>query len=70
LVRDVRAAGGRAALVGDAEEPGVFRLPAVPACVRPVVEMLPVQMVSLALGALAGREPGRFERGSKVTTTA
>ena len=70
LVRDVRAAGGRAALVGDAEEPGVFRLPAVPACVRPVVEMLPVQMVSLALGALAGREPGRFERGSKVTTIA
>ena len=70
LVRDVRAAGGRAALVGDAEEPGVFRLPAVPACVRPVVEMLPVQMVSLALGALAGREPGRFERGTKVTTIA
>jgi glucosamine--fructose-6-phosphate aminotransferase (isomerizing) len=70
LVRDVRAAGGRAALVGDAEAPGVFRLPAVPACVRPVVEMLPVQMVSLALGALAGREPGRFERGSKVTTVA
>jgi len=70
LVRDVRAAGGRAALVGNAEEPGVFRLPAVPACVRPVVEMLPVQMVSLALGALAGREPGRFERGTKVTTIA
>jgi glucosamine--fructose-6-phosphate aminotransferase (isomerizing) len=70
LVRDVRAADGRASLVSDFEEPGAFRLPAVPACVRPVVEMLPVQMVSLALGALTGREPGRFERGSKVTTVA
>jgi hypothetical protein len=30
--------------------------------------MLPVQMMSLALAALAGREPGKFERITKVTT--
>ena len=43
-------------------------LPEVPPPVRPIVEMLPVQMMSLALAALAGREPGKFERITKVTT--
>jgi glutamine---fructose-6-phosphate transaminase (isomerizing) len=70
LARDVNAAGGRAALAGDAAERGPFRLPKVPASLRPVVEMLVVQMISLALGLLAGREPGRFERATKVTTVA
>jgi glucosamine--fructose-6-phosphate aminotransferase (isomerizing) len=70
LVRDVRAAGGRAALVGKAGEMGVFRLPAVAERLRPILEMLPIQMVSLALAALAGREAGRFERATKVTTIA
>jgi glucosamine--fructose-6-phosphate aminotransferase (isomerizing) len=67
LVDDVVRAGGGAALAGpDAEGP--FRLPAVAAEVRPVVEILAVQMLSLALGLVAGREPGRFELASKVTT--
>jgi glucosamine--fructose-6-phosphate aminotransferase (isomerizing) len=70
LVRDCRAAGGRAALVGSTVERGAFRLPEVSSRLRPVAEMLPVQMVSLALGALAGREAGRFERATKVTTIA
>jgi hypothetical protein len=30
--------------------------------------MLPVQMVTLALAARMGREAGRFELASKVTT--
>ncbi len=70
LVRDIRSAGGRAALVGEGGEPGPFRLPAAPGRWRPLLEMLPVQMLSLALAALAGREPGRFERATKVTTVA
>lgn len=70
LVRDIRRAGGQAMLVGPDAEPGPFRLPAAPARVQPVLEMLPVQMVSLALAALAGREPGRFERATKITTIA
>ncbi len=70
LVRDIRAAGGRAALVSDDAPAGVFRLPSVPARLRPVCEMLPVQMLSLALAAMAGREPGRFERATKVTVVA
>lgn len=68
LVEDVLSAGGRAALAApDAEKP-VFRLPDVPVEVRPVLEILPVQMISLALGFLAGREPGKFSLASKVTT--
>jgi glutamine---fructose-6-phosphate transaminase (isomerizing) len=68
LVEDIRDAGGRACLAGTDSGPEPFRLPEVPAPVRPIVEMLPVQMMSLALAALAGREPGKFERITKVTT--
>lgn len=70
LARDIRAAGGRAALVGEESDLDAFRLATAPERLRPVLEMLPVQMVSLALAALAGREPGRFERATKVTTVA
>ena len=43
---------------------------AVPGSLLPLMEILPVQMLSLALATLAGREPGRFERATKVTTVA
>jgi len=69
LVADVRAAGARAYLAAeDAPEPAV-RLPAVPDLARPVVELLPVEMITLALAALDGREAGRFDRATKVTAT-
>jgi glucosamine--fructose-6-phosphate aminotransferase (isomerizing) len=69
LVADARAAGARAFLAADdAAEPAV-RLPVVPDLARPVVELLPVEMVTLALAALDGREAGRFERVTKVTAT-
>lgn len=68
LVDDVCSAGGRAALVSEDAVDEVFRLPRVPPSVRPVVEMLPVQMMSLALAALNGHHAGRFERASKITT--
>jgi hypothetical protein len=34
---------------------------------RPIVEILPAQMLSLAIAARNGREAGRFERATKVT---
>ena len=68
LVADARAVGARAFLAGEHAEAPVFRLPPVPASARPIVEMLPLQMMSLALAALGGREAGRFERINKVTT--
>ena len=67
LVRDVQRMGGRAVLICEGAAPGPFRLPALPARLRPMVEMLPVQMLSLSLSALAGHVPGDFERASKVT---
>lgn len=66
LVADVRDAGGRSALVSTTAE-GVFRIPECAARIRPLIEILPVQMLTLALAAIKGREPGRFERCTKVT---
>ena len=65
----MRAAGARAFLAAeDAPEPAL-RLPAVPDVARPVVELLPVEMITLAIAALDGREAGRFDRATKVTAT-
>jgi glucosamine--fructose-6-phosphate aminotransferase (isomerizing) len=69
LVADVRATGARGFLAAeDAPEPAL-RLPAVPDVARPVVELLPVEMITLALAALDGREAGRFDRATKITAT-
>jgi len=68
LVADVRKAGGTAFLVGPDSDLDAFRIPAVPATTRPVLEILPVQLVSLAFAALAGIEPGNFKLLTKVTT--
>ncbi|MBC8041372.1 MAG: SIS domain-containing protein [Opitutaceae bacterium] len=70
LVVDVRAAGGLAALIGPSAELSAFRLPTLAPEVRPLFEMLAAQMVSLALALLRDREPGRFERATKVTIVA
>jgi glucosamine--fructose-6-phosphate aminotransferase (isomerizing) len=69
LVADVRAAGARAFLAADDAPEPALRLPAVGDLARPVVELLPVEMVTLAMAALDGREAGRFERATKVTAT-
>lgn len=69
LVRDVRAAGSRAQLVSPDSEVAALRLPSVPEDALPVVELLPVEMVTLALAASDGREAGTFRIGGKVTTT-
>jgi hypothetical protein len=43
------------------------RLPRAPESLRAIVEILPVQMMTLAIAALANREAGKFERATKVT---
>lgn len=68
LVTDIRNAGGRSELICEDATRSVFRLPARSLCPRPLMELLPVQMITLALAAMAGREPGRFERAAKITT--
>jgi glutamine---fructose-6-phosphate transaminase (isomerizing) len=68
LVTDVRKAGGKAFLVGPESDVDAFRIQETPAAIRPVLEILPLQLVSLALAALAGLEPGNFKLLTKVTT--
>jgi glucosamine--fructose-6-phosphate aminotransferase (isomerizing) len=67
LLEDIRRAGGQTEWVGEDAGPGVFRLPLAPSYVRPLLEILPVQMITLALAAIAGREAGHFERAAKIT---
>ncbi len=69
LVNDVRAAGARAHLAAEDAELSALRLPSGHDLARPVVELLPVEIVTLALAALVGREAGTFRLAGKVTTT-
>jgi glucosamine--fructose-6-phosphate aminotransferase (isomerizing) len=69
LFADVRAAGCRSALAGHDAEWAALRLPQVATVLLSIVELLPVEMLALALAALAGREAGRFTIAGKVTST-
>jgi len=68
LARDVAAVGGRSLLVGPRAALDACRLPDGGAPTLPFLELLPMQMMSLALGSLGGFESGVFERATKVTT--
>jgi len=68
LFEDVRQQQGRAELVGEGAASPSCALPTAPRSIHPILEILPVQMVTLALAAQVGREPGRFKLASKVTT--
>lgn len=68
LWQDIREKDGRAEIVGEAGSGLPYWLPAVPLSLLPLLEILPVQMITLALAACRGREAGRFELASKVTT--
>jgi glutamine---fructose-6-phosphate transaminase (isomerizing) len=69
LLDDIRQAGGKTGWIGEDSSGGAWKLPETPPGVRPIVEILPVQMMTLALAAEAGIEAGRFARIPKITTT-
>ena len=69
LDADIRENGGRAELLGANAEFTALRIPEAPESVLPILEILPVEMITLALAAQTGREAGRFTLGSKVTTS-
>lgn len=69
LFEDVRANQGCAEMVVQNAGECAYCLPTVPASLLPVMEILPVQMLTLALAALKRREPGKFRLASKITTT-
>ena len=69
LLADIRQEGARAELVGETAPLACFHLADHASSLRPILEILPIQMITLALAARAGREPGKFELATKVTTT-
>lgn len=68
LVADTIEAGGRAYLIGDTQQPEAFRLPAASPAALPILEILPMQLLSVGLAWRNGLEPGQFYIGSKITT--
>jgi glucosamine--fructose-6-phosphate aminotransferase (isomerizing) len=69
LLDDIRDQQGRAELVTAGGDFSPCNLPDSAPSILPIFEVLPVQMITLALAAQAGREAGRFVLASKVTTT-
>jgi glucosamine--fructose-6-phosphate aminotransferase (isomerizing) len=68
LVADVVRGGGRVAWIGEDAELDAFRIPDSSPEGRSILEILPIQMISLALAARSGHAPGVFARLTKVTT--
>lgn len=65
---DIGHAGGRVVWIDEGSRSGPWNLPKAPLIVRPMLEILPVQMITLAVAAELGIEAGRFARVPKVTT--
>lgn len=68
LFLDIRKHHGQAEWIGEDSDFPPLALPQTAPSVYPVLEVLPAQMITLALAAQVGREPGRFSLCSKVTT--
>lgn len=68
LVADVTGVGGRAYLIGDTDQPEAFHLPPAPPAALPILEILPMQLLSVGLAWHNQLEPGQFYIGSKITT--
>lgn len=67
LARELASQGGLCELIGVDAALEALRLPAGDPLLLPILEILPVQMLTLALAGLAGREAGRFEHLTKIT---
>lgn len=68
LLDDIRRREGIAELVDAESKFPVCQLNSNLQSIQPILEILPVQMITIALAAQVGREPGRFEFATKVTT--
>ena len=68
LCDDLRKVGATVMAVGADAAAAALKLPDVPAPLLPILEILPVEMLTLALAARKGFEAGRFSHATKVTT--
>jgi len=69
LFDDVRQRDGRAEYVDQLAAGSPFAIPRVSPSLLPIIEILPVQMLTLALAAMTGRQPGQFRFATKITST-
>jgi len=69
LLHDIQKQKGHAEFVANGSSAPAFSLPDVPPGVLPILEILPVEILTLALAAIVGREPGKFHFATKITTT-
>ncbi len=69
LLADIQKVGGLAALVETVPGRDVFHLSAAPLAALPMLEILPAQVLSVALANIHHHVPGQFTWGSKVTST-
>jgi glucosamine--fructose-6-phosphate aminotransferase (isomerizing) len=68
LYHDIQKSGGRAFLVAVNPAKGWQNLPAIhPDCLQ-MLEILPAQMISIALAEMNGLQAGNFQLGGKITT--
>lgn len=69
LLESIRQAGGEAVMIGAGSALKSCAIERRSDVVSSVLEILPIQMVTLALATLSGREPGQFHHATKVTAT-
>lgn len=69
LLLDIRQSPGKALLLGYHAELAALRIASTPARILPILEILPFEMMTIALGYLSSVEAGVFQRGTKVTVT-
>jgi glutamine---fructose-6-phosphate transaminase (isomerizing) len=68
LCNDIRKSGGTVMAIGANAGVPALALPEVLPPLLPILEILPVEMLTLALAARKGFEAGRFSHATKVTT--
>jgi glucosamine--fructose-6-phosphate aminotransferase (isomerizing) len=69
LAREIISSGGKVIWVDSVPDPEIptILLPDTSALTRPLVEILPMQMLTLVIAKRKGFEPGQFRHVSKVT---
>jgi glucosamine--fructose-6-phosphate aminotransferase (isomerizing) len=67
LLADIEPTGAIAVLFSSDSALASCRLPQVPAPLLPIAEILPAQMLTLAVAALRHHQPGRFRWSGKIT---
>ena len=67
LASEIRQCGSQSLIIGSDSPQSALRIPNVGDILRPMMEILPVQMMTLALASIAGRTAGEFDRATKIT---